>query len=84
MVNLNQTTAWRVDKIAIKSNRIEIPNLCVSDTYRYLGVDLNPDSKANVKINVKELITRIDHYYLKPQDKLAIIRTDLIPRLNTS
>ena len=59
-----------------------IPTLTVSQNYKYLGLNISPQStKANVTDTLKQGLSNISKAPLKPQQRLYIASCHLVPKL---
>ena len=62
-----------------------VPTLTVSQVYKYLGVDISPQStKATVAETPKQGLSNISKAPLKPQQRLYIASCHLVPMIITS
>ena len=59
-----------------------VPTLTVSQVYKYLGVDISPQStKATVPETPKQGLSNISKAPLKPQQRLYIVSCHLVPMI---
>ena len=58
----------------------QLPHITSISTWRYLGVTFDPRGLATIEMDVAEGLSRITKAPLKPQQRLALLKTHFIPR----
>ena len=69
--------------ITIVIDNIPLKPLTIDDTYKYLGIEIGPiDNKNNtIVIDLTSKLISINKALLKPQQKLDILKSYLLPSL---
>lgn len=61
----------------------ELPASSLNDIWRYLGISFSPEGRSRLVLlrELRPLLERLTGAPLKPQQRLAILRTTVLPRL---
>ncbi|KRY44798.1 Retrovirus-related Pol polyprotein from type-2 retrotransposable element R2DM [Trichinella britovi] len=60
----------------------EIPSLCATDTFRFLGHTFDGEGKIHIDMEeIRSMLKSVRSAPLKPEQKVALIRSHLLPRL---
>jgi hypothetical protein len=59
----------------------QLPHVTSVSSWRYLGVSFNPRGLSTVELDVADALNRLTRAPLKPQQRLVVLRTHLIPKL---
>ncbi|OUC49836.1 hypothetical protein D917_05021 [Trichinella nativa] len=60
----------------------EIPSLCATDTFRFLGHTFDGEGKIHIDTEeIRSMVKSVKSAPLKPEQKVALIRSHLLPRL---
>ncbi|KRX46712.1 Retrovirus-related Pol polyprotein from type-2 retrotransposable element R2DM [Trichinella murrelli] len=60
----------------------EIPSLCATDTFRFLGHTFDGEGKIHIDTEeIRSMLKSVKSAPLKPEQKVALIRSHLLPRL---
>lgn len=66
---------------SLEIDREEIASTMYKDVFKYLGIHYNPLRKTKPNIGAfKETLNRLEQTALKPQQKLCILRSNLLPK----
>lgn len=80
---ITKKDTWYISKTSLSSNGETIPNAEPDDIFKYLGANVGPWKGLYRGIMVPEIIKvikRVRTLYLKPQQKLDLLTTYILPR----